>query len=136
MPSLRNVPLRLATGAYILNSGVAKSSLDAESAAALQAMAQRAFPQLGQLKAEEFGKLLAAGEIALGAALLAPFVPRLLAGLGLTAFSGALLWIYHSTPGMTVDGVRPTSAGQGLAKDVFMLGAGLSLVLDSLTRRH
>lgn len=135
MPSLRNLPLRLTAGAYILNSGLGKTSLDAESAAGLQAMAARAFPQLGDLDPTEFGKLLAAGEIALGAALLTPFVPRALAGLGLTAFSGALLWMYHVTPGMTVDGVRPTPQGQGMAKDVFLLGAGLSLIADSMSRR-
>ncbi|TNU72952.1 DoxX family membrane protein [Miniimonas arenae] len=131
MASLRNIPLRLTTGAFILNSGIGKTQLDAESAAGLQAMAARAFPQLGQIKAEEFGKLLAAGELALGSALLAPFIPARLAGLGLTAFSSALLWMYHKTPGATVDGVRPTQDGTGLAKDVFLLGAGLSLLIGS-----
>lgn len=135
MPALRNLPLRLTTGAYIFNSGLNKTSLDAESAAQLQSMAASVCPQLGDLRPEEFGKLLATAEMALGGALLLPLVPRLLAGAGLTAFSAVLLAIYSKTPGMTVDGVRPTEAGSGMAKDVFMLGAGLSLVLDALTRR-
>lgn len=133
--AIRNLPLRLTTGAYVLNSGATKLDLDAEGAAQLQAMAANVYPKLGELAPEEFGKLLAAGELALGGALVLPFVPRLLAGLGLTGFSAALLWMYHKTDGMTVDGVRPTPAGQGMAKDVFMLGAGLSLVLDALTQR-
>lgn len=133
--ALHRLPLRATTGAFILNSGIGKLSLDAESAAGLQSMAANAFPQLKDMKPEEFGKLLAIGETTLGAALLLPFVPRLVAGLGLTAFSGALLWMYHKTPGLTHDGVRPTPDGIGVAKDVFMLGAGLSLLLDNRRRK-
>lgn len=135
MPSIRNLPLRLAAGAFILNSGVEKLELDAESAAGYQQMAAQAFPKLAELEPAEFGKLLAAGESALGGALLLPFVPRVLAGAGLTAFSGSLLWMYHKTPGLTKDGVRPTPDGIALAKDVFLLGIGLSLLLDGLTRK-
>lgn len=119
MPSLRNLPLRLTTGAYILNSGLDKMSISDEGAAQLQEMAASVIPQVGDLKPEEFGKLLATGEMALGSALLLPIVPRLVAGLGLTAFSATLLAIYARTPGMTLDGVRPTREGRGMAKDVF-----------------
>lgn len=133
--ALRNIPLRLTSGAFILNSGIGKLSLTKEQAAGLQEMAVRAIPQLGEMKAEEFGKLLAAGEIALASSLLLPFIPRTVAGLGLTGFAGALLWMYHKTPGLTVDGVRPTSQGTGYAKDVFLLGIGLSLVFDAFRRK-
>lgn len=136
MPALRNFPLRAASGAFILNSGIGKLDLDAESAAGIQAMAARAFPQLAEIKPEEFGKLLALAETALGAALLTPIVPRVVAGLGLTAFSSSLLWMYHKTPGLTVDGVRPTPDGVAIAKDVFLLGIGLSLVADALTSKR
>ncbi len=136
MPALRNFPLRAASGAFILNSGIGKLDLDAESAAGMQAMAARAFPQLAEMKPEEFGKLLALAETALGAALLTPIVPRVVAGLGLTAFSSSLLWTYHKTPGLTVDGVRPTPDGVAIAKDVFLLGIGLSLVADALTSKR
>lgn len=133
--ALHRLPLRATSGAFILNSGLGKMSLDAESAAGLQAMAANAFPQVKDLKPEEFGKLLAVAETALGAALLLPFVPRVVAGLGLTAFSGSLLWMYHKTPGLTVDGIRPTQAGVGVAKDVFLLGIGLSLLLDNRRKK-
>lgn len=131
---LRHVPPRLATGAFILNSGLGKRDLDGNSAAAMQEMAANAFPQLKDMPPEKFGKLLSTGEIALGAALVAPFVPTWIAATGLTAFSGALLAMYLKTPGMTEsDGIRPTQQGTSLAKDVFMLGSGLGLVLDVLT---
>ncbi len=133
---LRHVPPRLAAGAFILNSGLSKRGLDEESAAGLQAMAANAFPQLKDMSPKDFGKLISTGETALGAALLLPLVPSGLAGLGLTAFSAGLVRMYLRTPGMTQeDGIRPTSDGTAIAKDVWMLGIGLGLVVDALTSR-
>lgn len=132
---LSHIPLRAATGAFILNSGMGKLKLDRESAAGMQQMAAGAIPQVGKLDSEQFGKYLSYAETALGAALLAPFVPGRLAGIGLTAFSAGLLAIYFKTPGMTQeDGVRPTQEGTSVAKDVWMLGIGLSLILDTRTK--
>jgi uncharacterized membrane protein YkgB len=94
-------------------------------------MASRAFPQLSQLEAQQFGKALAACEIGLGAALLAPFVPSRVAGLGLLAFSAGMVTMYLRTPELTMeDGIRPTQDGVALAKDSWMLGIALSLILD------
>ncbi len=77
-------------------------------------------------------KALAIGEVALGGALLAPIVPAGLAGIGLTGFSGALLGMWWRTPGMHHEGSpRPTQQGIAIAKDVWMLGVGLSLVTDA-----
>ncbi len=133
---LRHVPPRLAAGAFILNSGLNKRGLDDESAAGLQGMAAQALPQLKDMSPKDFGKLISTAETALGAALLVPIVPSWLAGLGLTAFSSGLVRMYLRTPGMTeADGIRPTSDGTGLAKDVWLLGIGLGLVLDGLTSR-
>lgn len=128
-----HVPLRLATGAFILNSGLGKRSIDPGTAGYLQGMASGAFPQLGQMPPEKFGRLVSNGEIAVGAALLAPFVSPLVAGAALTAFSAGLLNMYLKTPGMTeADGIRPTQDGTAVAKDVWMLGTGLALVIDGL----
>lgn len=133
---LRHLPPRLAAGAFILNSGLSKRDLDEESAAGLQGMAANAYPQLKEMSPQDFGKFVSTGETALGAALLLPIVPSWLAGLGLTAFSGSLLRMYLRTPGLTQeDGVRPTGDGTSVAKDVFMLGIGLGLVVDALTSR-
>ncbi|QOR71882.1 hypothetical protein IM660_06370 [Ruania alkalisoli] len=129
--ALHRLPLRLTAGAFILNSGVNKLSLDAESAAGLQQMALNAFPQLEALSAGDFGTYLAAGEVALGSSLLTPFLPSKLVGLGLTAFASALVFTYLRTPGLTEsDGIRPTQAGIGMAKDIFLLGIGLALLLE------
>lgn len=128
---ISHLPLRLATGAFILNSGVSKLNLDKDTAGHMQGMATNAFPQAGKLEPEKFGKVLSAVEITVGAMLLAPFVPSRLAGLALAAFSGGLLTMYFKTPEMTEkDGFRPTQDGTALAKDSWMAAIALALVLD------
>ena len=134
-----HAPLRLATGAYILNSGLAKRGVDGTTAAGLQAMGAGAIPQLGKVSPKTFVAGLSSGEIALGAVLLAPFVSPVLAGAALTAFGAGLVQVYLKTPGMTEPGsVAPTQNGVGLAKDIWLVGAGLTLLVDGLadeTRR-
>lgn len=45
--------------------------------------------------------------------------------------------VYVETPGMIRDdGIRPTPAGMGIARDVFMLGSGLGLVVDELAAKR
>jgi hypothetical protein len=129
-----HLPQRIAAGAFILNSGLGKWSADDEAAAQLHGFAVGTYPFLAKLKPRDFVRLLSASEIALGAALLLPIVPAAVAGAGLTAFSGGLLGLYARTPGMRKDGTPlPTQQGIPLAKDVWMLGIGLGLIIDDLT---
>ena len=128
-----HLPPRIAAGAFILNSGVGKWSADEETAAQLHGFAVGTYPFLAKLKPKDFARLLSATEITLGAALLVPVIPSALVGAGLTAFSGALLGLYARTPGMRKDGTPfPTQQGIALAKDAWMLGIGLGLVIDDL----
>jgi hypothetical protein len=132
----REIPVRLATGAFILNSGIGKASADAETAAGLHGFASGTYPQFQKLEPTKFVSLLSKGEIALGVALLAPIVPAFVAGAALTAFSAGLLGMYLKTPGMTKPGsIAPTQQGLPVSKDVWMLGAGISLMIDGLTDR-
>jgi len=131
---LAHLPLRASIGAYFLDSGLGKRNLEGEAAQTMHGMAVAALPPLGQLDPPRFAKLLSYSEIALGAALLTPFVPTPLVGLGLTAFGAGLVQLYLKTPGMRrPGGVGPTQQGAGLAKDVWLVGAGLTLVLEGLT---
>ncbi|MFZ2172860.1 MAG: hypothetical protein WAW17_02275 [Rhodococcus sp. (in: high G+C Gram-positive bacteria)] len=131
-----HLPLRLTTGAFILNAGLGKRALPPEAAAALQNMAANVAPVVRTVRPETFGKTLSAAETALGATLLAPFVPSALAGAALVAFSGGLLTMYWKTPGMHENGsIRPTQDGTAVAKDVWMLGIGAALLVDELGRR-
>jgi hypothetical protein len=92
------------------------------------------FPVAKKVNPVTFARVLSAGEITLGAALLLPVVPTFAAGAGLAAFSAGLLGLYLRTPGMRRAGsLRPTQQGLPIAKDVWMLGARLSLVVDALT---
>lgn len=129
---LRHLPPRITTGAYILHSGLGKWSGDEQTAGYIHSMASGAIPPIKNIPAPQFLKVLAAAEIGLGAALLLPVVPTRLAGSGLTAFSGSLLAMYLRTPGMRKPGsIWPSQQGIGLSKDIWMLGIGLSFLLDS-----
>lgn len=130
----RHLPPRIATGAFILNSGISKLSADEATAAHLHGFAAGTYPFLKKVKPEDFTRALAVTEIALGAALLIPFVPAVIAGAGLTAFSSGLLGLYARTPGARKEGSPlPTQEGIALAKDVWMVGVGLGLIVDGLT---
>lgn len=131
---LRHVPGRLATGVFILDSGLGKQGADQQTAETLHGMALNAYPFLSALDPRTFTRLLSAGEIALGTALMLPVVPTVVAGAALTAFSAGLVHLYLKTPGTRREGsVFPTEQGLGMAKDVWMLGIGLGFVVDGLT---
>lgn len=133
----RHLPPRIAAGAFILNSGLGKLSADEETAARLHGFAVGTYPFLGKIKPRDFAKLLAVSEIALGSALLVPVVPAGLAGAGLAAFAGGLLGLYVRTPGMRKDGsILPSQQGTPIAKDVWLVGIGLGLVVDDLLDRQ
>ena len=133
---LAHVPLRVATGAFILNSGLSKQGLEGQAAEAVHAMAVGAVPALQKIPPQRFARILSNGEIALGVALLTPFVPSAVVGAALVGFSAGLVQLYLKTPGMRQPGsIKPTQDGIGLAKDVWLLGAGLTLLLDEGPKR-
>jgi uncharacterized membrane protein YphA (DoxX/SURF4 family) len=132
-----HVPLRLVTGAFILHSGREKWKPDEARAAGVHGMAAGAFPVLKDIPPPRFLRLLALGEIAVGAALLVPVVPSLLAGATLTAFSGSLVAMYVRTPALRKPGsIWPSPAGVGVSKDIWMLGIGLALVADGIATKR
>lgn len=128
---LRRAPGRIVTGAFLLNSGLGKLKGDEETAAGIHGMAKGAYPILGKVPPTTFLKILAVGEVAVGGALLFPLVPAGLAGLALTGFAASLLGLYVRTPGMHDAKLRPTQAGTAIAKDLWMAGIGIGLVIDA-----
>src|SRR5277367_4363028 len=131
-----SLPERVATGAFILHSGLDKWDGPSAQAEGVHAMAAGAFPFLKSIPPERFLKGLAAGEILTGALLLAPFVPNLVAGAALTGFSGSLLAMYARTPALRKPGsIWPSQGGIAVSKDVWMLGIGLGLLADAARRR-
>jgi hypothetical protein len=135
---LWHVPVRLATGAFILDSGLKKWSANdnEELEKELYATATAAYPQLQEIDSATFRRGLAATEIALGSALLLPVVSPGVAGTALGAFSSGLLGLYLRLPGTRQSGtLRPTSEGLALAKDSWMLAIAAALVLDAAGQR-
>jgi hypothetical protein len=131
------IPPRIATGAFILNSGLGKRTVDDETAAGLHGFACGTYPFLKKVPPATFAKALSTAEIVIGAALLTPFVPTAVAGAALTGFSAGLLGLYLRTPGMTKPGrsVAPTQEGLPISKDVWMLGIGIGLLTRGLLER-
>ena len=128
---LRNIPTRVAAGAYILHSGLSKRKGSEEQAKGVHAMASGAYPVLANVPPATFLKVLSAAEVGIGAALLTPFIGNRLAGAALTAFSGSLLGMYLRTPALHKEGsIWPTRAGTAISKDVWMLGIGVGLLAD------
>lgn len=131
---LTHLPLRVTTGAFILNSGISKLSADEGTAQYLHGAASSTYPVFEDMSPGTFTKVLAGAEIAVGAALLAPTVSATTAGAALTGFGAGLVGLYLKTPGMTMaDGIRPTQDGISLAKDTWLVGAGLTLLAQGVT---
>ena len=134
---VRHLPARAATGAFIFESGRAKLQADDDTAKQLHSMASGAYPALAELDPHVFARGLGIAEMSLGGALLVPMVPTGLAALGLGAFSSGLLGMYMRTPEMHRRGsIRPTGDGVALAKDSWMLGAAMTMLLDTGTWRR
>jgi uncharacterized membrane protein YphA (DoxX/SURF4 family) len=132
----RQLPLRLAAGSYVLNSGLSKWEADEATAKQLEGFAAGTYPFLAKLDPRLFTKALSATEIAVGIAVALPLVPYAVAGAALTGFALALLGLYLRTPGMRKQGsLRPTPQGIPLAKDVWLAGIGASLFIDGLIKR-
>ncbi|MGB6059574.1 MAG: hypothetical protein WBF71_15060 [Microthrixaceae bacterium] len=132
---IRDIPLRVSTGAYVLHAGMSKWNGDEGLAVGLHSGAKGPFPFLEAVPPKTFLKGLAAGEMATGAVLLSPFISSRMAGAALAGFSGSLLTMYMKTPAMRKPGsIWPSQDGTAVSKDVWMFGIALSLLMSG--RRH
>jgi len=132
--NVRRAPIRLTAGAFVLNSGVSTFNASDQKAKRLQTSAAKLVPQVERMDPRTFAKALAAGEVTLGTALMLPIVPPAIAGLGLSAFAASLLATRQPISGQNSDepGETSTAAVPG-ATEAWMLGSGVSLLLDALT---
>jgi hypothetical protein len=135
--TLSEIAPRISAGAFILNSGLGKQGADEGTAAGLHGFASGTYPFLKSVDPATFVRVLSYSEIAVGAALLTPFVPTAVAGAVLTGFSGGLLGLYLNTPGMRKPGsLAPTQEGLSVAKDVWLLGIGVGLLTSGTIDRE
>jgi uncharacterized membrane protein YphA (DoxX/SURF4 family) len=132
-----HIPVRVATGAFVLNTGLRKRAADEEAAKGLHGFATTAYPEFEDTPPERFASMLSTGEIAVGALVLTPVVPTAVAGLALTTFAAMLMRLYLKAPGLREEGsLQPTEQGTAIAKDVWMLAIGTALTIDGLTDRR
>ena len=135
--TLSEIGPRISAGAFILNSGLGKRGADEGTAAGMHGFAAGTYPFLKNVPPQQFAKALSTSEIAIGALLLTPFVPTAVAGAALTAFSGGLLGLYLRTPGMRKPGsLAPTEQGLAIAKDSWLLGIGIGLLVRGTLDRE
>ena len=133
----RHVPSRVATGVFIVNSGIEKWNGGEEEAQSYHGMAVSAFPFLKGIEPAKFLRGLSITEIVVGSMLLAPFVNTAVAGVALTGFSGSLVTFYLRAPGMRKpNSIFPTQQGVPIFKDMWMLGIGLNLLSDVVEHRR
>jgi hypothetical protein len=124
--NLSHFPLRVAIGAFFVNSGLSKWNLEGEAVTATHGMAVGAVPQL---KRDRPGPLRqAARRYRTGAGWCPAAADR--------PVRAGLLRLYWATPGLREPGgFRPTQQGVAIAKDTWLVGAGLTLLLDDLLGR-
>jgi hypothetical protein len=143
---LWHVPVRLATGALILDSGVKKWSEEGDQGPQdhPDSTATYVYPRFEDVESRTFTRMLATGEVLLGGALLMPLVQTGVAGVGLAALSTGLLGTYLGLPGLRRDRIRGPNRGStesttertALAKDSWMLAVGMAWMIKSLADRR
>jgi hypothetical protein len=129
------LPLRVTTGAYIVNMGLSMREADEATATHLHGFASGSYPFLGKIDPKRFTQALSVTEIMIGTTLLTPIVPTVLAGAALTGFAGGLVGLYLRTPGMRKEGsLWPTEQGIPLSKDMWLAAIGAALMLGGRKR--
>ncbi len=130
-------PIRLAFGAFFLHVALTHRELDERGAKGLQRFAASAYPFLTTLRPRTFQTGMVAAESAVAASLLVPGVPAVVGGAALTTFGTGLLGVYARTPMLRRDerSMRPNEMGLSLAKDSWMVAAGLAVLADAFFSR-
>jgi hypothetical protein len=131
-------PIRIAFGFFFLHVALSHKDLDEKGAKGLQRFEATAFPFVMKLEPQQFKAAMVAGESATAASLLVPGVPPVLGGAALTGFGTSLLGVYLKSPMLrkSEKSIRPNEFGLGIAKDVWMVAAGLTVLLDAIASRR
>jgi hypothetical protein len=127
-------PIRLTFGAFFVHVALTHRELDERGAQGLQRFASSAYPILKKLRPNTFQQGMVAAESAVAASLLVPGVPAVVGGAALTSFGTALLGVYARSPMLRRDerSMRPNEMGLSIAKDSWMVAAGLSVIVDAV----
>ena len=131
-------PIRIIFGAFFLHVALTHRELDEKGAKGLQRFAASGWPFVKKLSPMQFKQAMVAGECAVAASLLVPGVPAVLGGVALTGFGTGLLGVYARTPMLrrSEKSLRPNDMGLSIAKDSWMLAAGLAVLADVFLSRR
>ena len=130
-------PLRLAFGAFFAHVALSHQQLDEKGAKGLHRFAVAGYPFLKQMPPTQFLKGMVTAESVVAATLLVPPVPPIVGATALTGFGLGLMGVYARAPGMRREGsLRPTDIGLSMAKDSWMVAAGLSVIIDAVVARR
>ena len=130
-------PLRLAFGAFFAHVALTHRNLDEKAAKGLHRFAQAGYPFLDKVSPDLFAKGMLTGETVVATTLLVPVLPPVIGATALTAFGSGLMGVYLRAPGMRRENsIRPSDIGMSMAKDSWMVAAGLSFFLDALVSRR
>jgi hypothetical protein len=131
-------PIRIIFGAFFLHVALTHRELDEKGAKGLQRFAASGWPFVKKLSPMQFKQAMVVGECAVAASLLVPGVPAVLGGVALTGFGTGLLGVYARTPMLrrSEKSVRPNDLGLSIAKDSWMLAAGLAVLADAFLARR
>jgi hypothetical protein len=122
---------------FFLHTALAKRELDEKGAKMLHRFASSAYPQLEAVPPATFVRAVTVAESAIAVSLLVPAVPATIGAAGLTAFGAGLMGTYARAPGMRRAGsLRPTEFGLSLAKDTWMVAAGVAVLTDAVIKRR
>jgi hypothetical protein len=130
------LPLRLVSGAGMVDPGLGNRNADETIAKQLHGFATGAYPVPATVDRPRSPGALSAGEVTLGALLLSPPVPAAVAETGLLGYAAALLGLHARTPGMRrPNTLHHTPDAVSLAKDSWLRAIGAALVLGARSWR-
>jgi hypothetical protein len=130
-------PQRIVFGAFFAHVALSHKDLDENGAKGLRRFAAAGYPFLEQFSPTLFAKGMVTAEFIVAGSLLVPVVPPVIGATALTAFGSGLMGVYARAPGMRRDGsLRPTDIGMSVAKDSWMVAAGLSVLIDAALARR
>jgi hypothetical protein len=134
-PGLWWLPIRVIFGGFFLHVALSHRELDEKGAKGLRGFAASGYPFLKKVPPLTFKWGMVASESAVAASLLVPGVPAAVGGAALTGFGTGLMGVYARTPMLRRSklSARPSDLGLSMAKDSWMVAAGLAVLADAFS---
>jgi hypothetical protein len=129
------LPIRVIFGGFFLHVALSHRELDENGAKGLRSFAASGYPFLKKVPPLTYKWGMVTAESAVAASLLVPGVPAVVGGAALTGFGGGLMGVYARNPMLRRSklSARPSDLGLSMAKDSWMVAAGLAVLADAFS---